>query len=316
MRKFSFSAALLLSVVVFPATAAWADDGEPESTGSFYGNLHGSFGVDENLTNSVVYVPYLNMGGKFAYDDVAGSFGAQFDLDYKYADFAFISPKLSGVKGNQSEIDTAAHLTYLQDDDKKIGFFGGYSSRASNYYSVAGVTPNYFSVTGLQRSEITYGVAGLGAEGLFAVGADTSMQVRAAILMPAYLNGVLDTGAGPVTQTGIGPDFSKLGYMVAAGASHQIGSNISARLDASYANFSVKDLGTNVSELNTSVSAQYSLESLPLSLGMTWGYVHETVQGAGSDGIYSTAKMTYSFGGPSQGAHGKLFRSGLLGWAN
>jgi len=312
LRKFILSSTLL--AILSSAGTAIAGDlqagdnpqggmAQPDDTG-FYGNLHTTFGVDETLNPAIVNLPYGAFGGKFAYEAAPQDWGFQADLDYKYSDITWSSPQVIGLTGNQSEIDSAIHATYAIDNSKKFGFFTGYSGR------------NTSLVTSTASNTLNYGIQGLGAEGLMAVGDGTAVQIRAAILVPIYDNSVINSGSGPVTTGSLGPDFGHLGYMVAAGASQQLMHNISARVDATYANFTVKDIGTNISEMNAQFSTQYTFDTIPLTLGAAVGYGRETVAGVSYDTFTAMNKLTYSFGGPAHGVHGRLFRSGVLGWAN
>jgi hypothetical protein len=314
MRYCHFVLGSVLLAMVLPAGGAKAGDmqegdypqgGMPQpADAGFYGNLHTTFGIDETLNPSVVYLPYGTVGGKIAYEAAPQDWGFQADLDYKYSDITWSSPQVAGLTGNQSEVDSAIHATYTIDNSKKFGFFTGYSGR------------NTSLVTSTVSNTTNYGVQGVGAEGLMAVGEGTALQIRAAILVPIYDNVVINSGGGPVTTGSLGPDFGHLGYMVAAGASQQLRHNISARVDATYANFTVKDIGANISEMNAQLSTQYTFESIPLSWGAAVGYGRETVNGTSNDTFTATNRLTYSFGGPAEGVHGRLFRSGVLGWAN
>ena len=309
MRVCHFVLSSALLAILLPAHAVQAGDlqardMQQQSDAGVYGNLHTTFGLDETLNPSIVNLPYGNFGGKFAYKAAPQDWGFQADLDYKYSDLAWSSPQVSGLTGNQSEIDSAIHATYAIDNVKKFGFFTGYSGRNTNLN------------TATVSNQTNYGVQGIGAEGLMAVGEGTALQIRAAILVPIYDNVTINSGAGPVTTGSLGPDFGHLGYMVAAGAAQQFSHNVSARIDATYSNFTVKDVGASVSEMNAQLSTQYTFDTIPLSVGAAIGYGRETIAGSSNDTFTAMNKLTYSFGGPAHGVHGRLFRSGVLGWAN
>ncbi|MDP8996999.1 MAG: hypothetical protein M3O03_08370 [Pseudomonadota bacterium] len=56
----------------------------------------------------------------------------------------------------------------------------------------------------------------------------------------------------------------------------------------------------------------YIFDGMPLSLGLQAGYESIDYNGTTTNAVTTSTKLTYSFGGPSSGARGKLFRSGLL----
>jgi len=302
------SALLFLALPVSAALAGDFPQGElrpadfPDD--GFHGNVHASAGLDTTFGATQVYSPYVNVGGKGAYEFVGSAWGMQADVDGKYSNLSWSLPQVAGQSGNQSEIDSAIHATYAYDPTKKFGLFTGYSSRS--------ITLN----TATTGNVTTFGMQGVGAEGMMLLGPSTTAQLRAAVLVPIYDSVVINNGLTTTTTGGTGPDFGHLGYMVGASASRQLWTNVSARLDATYANFLVKDVGSNITEMNAQLTAQYSFENLPLTYGATIGYGRETIQGASTDVLSATSRLTYSFGGAPQGTRGRLFKSGVLGWAN
>jgi len=317
MRRFGFGSALLLSVVFFPASLAMAGDADPqESTGNFYGNLHGSVGFEDAISGTTAFVPYLNVGGKIAYDQDPGSFGSQFDAEYNYSDASWFNTLATGAVANFGALDTAAHLTYIVDQDRKVGLYTGYSSLGLNAKNPNAPNISLGSQQNLQELDTTAGYMGLGVEAMFALSDQTSMQVRAAILQQVYTSLTTDTGTGPTTSSGYNPFSGPLGFSVAASASHYFTPNISARADANYAQFNLSSTNSNLSLYNAALTGQYNFDSMPLSLGTTAGYGGVAANGSWINDWSLSARATLSFGGPPQGVKGRLFRSGLFSVLN
>lgn len=105
------------------------------------------------------------------------------------------------------------------------------------------------------------------------------------------------------TQTGT------LAIGVGASIHHRLGDNWNLRGDLNYVNFS--SLG--VSSYGGDAALQYTLETIPVSLGVSAGYNYVTAAGLGVGEYLASAKVQYSFGGPSDGVRGKLFRTNALG---
>lgn len=306
MRQLGFKSVLLFSVCAAPFTCAMAGDANNVPVvGGFYGNLHASFDVEAINSTPAVYIPYLALGGKVAYDKGPGTFGYQLDLDAKYTNLSWISPSIPGTSVGLTTGDAAAHLTYITSEDNKIGIFGG----ASTITLSSGVT------SGSNSLSITAGLVGVGLEDIVAVSDDTSIQVRAAVMEPGFVSLTFDTGSGPQTFNG-SLNTGIIGYSVMGGVSQRFDQNFSGRADISYASFGGGVLPGNLSLYHGSLTGQYSFDESPISLGMTAGYGGANFGGATMNDYSLEAKATYSFGGPSSGVTGKLFRSGLFSFLN
>jgi hypothetical protein len=72
--------------------------------------------------------------------------------------------------------------------------------------------------------------------------------------------------------------------------------------------------GSNETAWGAVAGFDYIFDGMPLSLGLQGGYESINYNGTVTNQITTSTKLTYSFGGPSKGAEGKLFRSGLLGF--
>jgi opacity protein-like surface antigen len=295
MRKSNLMlGAILVSSILSSAAAFSADQDMMQAAGGYYGNVHAAVAADVALTSPVIFVPYLNLGGKVAYDGGPGSFGTQFDMDLDYTNLSWISPSITTSSVNLTTIDSAAHLTYIVTDNNKIGAFVGASSLT-------------LSASG---SSLTAGLLGFGVEDVVAINDETSFQVRAALLGPAFISGTYDDGTGPQSASAL-LDTGVLGYSVMGGVSHKLTSNISARLDASYVKF-----GSDLGLYNGAITGQYTFDTMPMTFGVTAGYGAAGFAGLWSDNVSLSAKATYSFGAPSSGVTGKLFRSGLFSLLN
>ena len=96
----------------------------------------------------------------------------------------------------------------------------------------------------------------------------------------------------------------------AGGSVHQsLGSNFNLRGDLMYLNYT----SINVSAYGVAVGGQYTLSSMPLSIGLSGGYNYYNFAGTTDSEILITSKLQYSFGGPAEGVRGKLFRTNVLG---
>jgi hypothetical protein len=306
MRKSSFRTTAILGLTVLLTTSALATDlDEASEAGGYYGNLHASLDIEGATTTPAVFIPYLNFGGKVAYDSGPGTFGSQFDADLNYTDLSWISPTITSESVAIAMVDTAAHLTYTVNENNKVGFFGGVST----------LTLSTASATGTNSGSLTAGLIGVGIEDIAALSDETSIQVRAAILDPAYISGTFDDGTGPQSAT-VFLNTGVLGYSVMGGLSHHITNNISARADLSYASFSGGILSSNIAVYNGALTGQYTFDTMPMSLGVTAGYGGVGLGSVSANDFSLGAKATYSFGGPSSGVTGKLFRSGLFSLLN
>jgi hypothetical protein len=306
MRQLGFKSALLVGLSVFTTPYALAGDESAEpGAGGYFGNLHASLDVDATNTTPTVFVPYLGVGGKIAYDSGVGDIGYQLDIDLKYTDLSWVSPSYIATPTGFMTVDTAAHLTYIMSGNNKAGAFAGLST----------ITLSTGSVTGPNSASVTAGLVGAGVEDILAISDDTSMQVRAAILTPGFISGTYDSGSGPQTvsaalNTGI------IGYSVMGGLSHHFSPNISGRADASYVNFGGGIMTNNLTLYNGSITGQYTFDQTPMSLGLTAGYGGGSYAGSSINDFSLAAKASYSFGGPSSGVIGKLFQSGLFSLLN
>ena len=304
------ASALMLSVVNTPSYAGDGDpDGSlPQSAGVFFGNLHGTIGTEIASSNGRL-LPLINGGGKIAYDSGPGGFGSQFDADYSLHDASWDYPGVAPTTGNSSEINTAAHLTYLIDDDRKIGLFAGYRAFRKNYQDPTGAL-SLGSSTSLTSYSTLSQALGVGIEGLIAISDASSLQGRVAIL--DRYDGLTTTngGAGPISTETFNLIPANFGYLVAVGGNHQFNENLSARADLTY--YNILPTVSNDKFIMASAALQYTLDSMPLSLGLVGGLEEQSSSTGWTNTTYLGSKITYSFGGPSNGAKGKLFRSGLF----
>ena len=279
-----------------------------QDQGAFFGNLHGTMGTEIVSSNGRL-LPVINGGGKFAYDAGPGAFGTQFDVDYFYHDLGWDVPGLGTITGTFSEVNTAAHLTYLIDEDRKIGFFAGYRSFTKNENDSAG-TLSHGSLTGLTSFNTLFQTIGVGAEGLIAVSDTTYIQARAALLDNFDDRVTTNNGSGNVTTDTFNLLPTEFGYTATLGINHQFNQNISGKMDFTYLNILPSSSNDQFVIANTGL--QYTFDTMPLSVGGVASLIDESSSTGWTQHLYAGAKFTYSFGGSSKGAKGKLFRSGLF----
>ena len=134
----------------------------------------------------------------------------------------------------------------------------------------------------------------LGVEGLWAFSDSTWAQVQIAALDP--------TKAGFLGN--------ELGYGAGASIYQKLNDNFNLRGDFAYNNFP----NAPASIYGASATVQYTFDGMPLSLGLSGAYNYATIAGIGVPEDVVTTKLQYSFGGPSEGARGKLFRTDVLGF--
>jgi hypothetical protein len=306
MRRLGFRSALQFGLCILPISFAIAQDASNVPVaGRYYGNLHAALDVGAINSTPEIYVPYIALGGKVAYDTGPGSFGYQLDTDANYTDLSWISPTITSTSVGLATGEAAAHLTYITGDNNKIGIFVGTST----------ITLSSGLTSGSNSISITAGLVGIGLEDIVAVSDDTSIQVRAAVMEPGFGSLTFDTGSGSQTFSG-SLNTGIVGYSIMGGVSHRFDQNLSGRADISYASFSGNVLPSSLSFYHGSLTGQYTFDESPISLGMTAGYGGGNFGGATISDFSLGAKATYSFGGPSSGVTGKLFHSGLFSLLN
>lgn len=309
-------AALMLGQV-----AAQAADMDPPidiaaddvAAGGVYGNVHASaFGSFSGVGNNSAKIPGFTIGGKIAGDSNYSPWGWQVDGDYSYSDFNWISPSIDDVNGHISASDSAAHLTYRPNGTSKLGLYAGYGTINLTVEDTSGGTFDLFDDTGLTEASVTLGMAGIGIEGLTELNDSTWVQGRLGLVDPIYLSATINDGTTKSSDSATDILGENIGATVGASLHHRLTDNINLRAEGSYVLFgAASDAKINI--LSVAAGANYNFGALPLSLGVTGGYSFMDVDGSSSDGFSASTKLTYSFGGPSVGSTGKLFRSGAIG---
>lgn len=279
----------------------------PDPAPSYYGNFHATSGSDADPSFSKL-VGVANVGGKFAYEGGVGQLGYQADADIWYSDLAWSYPATTAFSGNSGEAEAALHLTYQLDDSKKFGLFASYSDFSNNLAETNGVLlPGGYKTTGSNM-----GVTGLGVEGLWAFGSGTTVQLRSAAVTRVFNSATTDTGSGPTTTGGFQFNLADYGAVVALGANQRIGDNWSLHGDLGVMNMILGSTSSTELAWGAVGGFDYTFNGMPLSLGLQGGYESIDYNGTTTNAVTTSTKLTYSFGGPSSGARGKLFRSGLL----
>ena len=128
-----------------------------------------------------------------------------------------------------------------------------------------------------------------GAEGLTTLSNNTWAQAQVAII---------DSTQASLIAYGFG------------GSVHQkLSNNFNLRADSVFNTYPTLGL----SAYGADAAIMYTLDSAPASFGLTGGYNVLTASGVGIGEYTLAAKIQYSFGGPSDGVRGKLFRTNVLG---
>jgi hypothetical protein len=307
----SWLVASLLSATCFSGIARAEDS-------NVFGNIHFGGIVDAALDKgaSDITVPALNVGGKFSYEPMGSQFGTQFDADYNYSDLAWISPSISGVKGSLSTTEGAAHLTYQPNDTSKLGVFAGYGRVSLNAKDDPGSTFDLFSSTGLTEATLALDVLGVGVEALVMVDDETWMQGRVGLIDPVRISATLSDGTTSTSDSYVDVLGDSVGFAIAGSVRHGFTSNFSMRGDLGYTQVDVTGDNDNLGMFNALATAQYTLDNMPISVAVTGGYARTTFDDYSQNGVQGSAKLLWSFGGPSSGTRGKLFRSGIFGLSN
>jgi hypothetical protein len=133
----------------------------------------------------------------------------------------------------------------------------------------------------------------LGIEGMLALSENTWAQAQVAALDPTQL-GFLG---------------SELGFGAGASIHHKLNDNFNLRVDGNYNNFP----NNGLSAYGFAGTVQYTFDDEPITIGLSNSYNRLEAGGVGLTEYISTAKVQYSFGGPTEGATGKLFRTNVLG---
>jgi hypothetical protein len=315
MRVLNILPVALAATVLAGNVALATDlDAAPDvAAGGYYGNVHGGvFGGFSDIDGDSIRIPGITLGAKIAHDFENSPWGWQVDGDYSYVDAAWVSPSIDDVDGHLSTTDSAAHLTYRPTTTTKFGLYGGYGTITLGVEDSSGGTFDLFDDTGLTEASVTLGIAGVGVEGLMEFNDSSWVQGRAGLVDMVYLSATVSDGV--TTTSGSDTDFlgDDIGAAASASIHHRFGYNIVARAEASYMALSVAS-DADINLLGLAVGANYVFDSMPLSLGVTGSYNRLSVDGASGDGYAASTKLTYSFGGPSSGSTGKLFRSGAVG---
>jgi hypothetical protein len=303
-----------------PGGVAFAADyetqGEPIMVGGYYGNLQagGFVGIDSAGSKSV-QIPGVQLSGKFAYDKTESPWGWQADGNWSYVELGWIKPSIDEVDGHFAAADSALHLTYRPTTTSKLGLFAGYSNLSFGVEDSSGGTFDLFDDVGLVSAEINLGSGAVGVEALQSFSDQTWIQGRVAFVDP--MNVKLTASDGVTTDSESGSDLfgDIIGGMAGASLHHAFTQNISARAEATYLGLHARDAG-NLAVVNVALTGNYTFENMPLSLGVSGGYASLIADGESTDSFTASTKLTWSFGGPSQGSSGKLFRGGSLGFGN
>jgi hypothetical protein len=298
MKNTTAAASLFLIV---SSVSAFASDVEQPYEG-FYGNVHGGLLVNfDSVDGERVTVPNLNLGAKLARDYSDSQWGWQADGDFAFIDSHWVRPKINGVKGNLSVIDTATHLTYRPNSTSKLGLYAGYGLINLNLKDAP------------DELELNMGVGGLGVEALTELGENTWVQGRVGLLDPFHASLMVTDGVTTEKESGTDILGDLLGGTVNGSLHQRFGDNVTARVEAGYTVLGVSG-SSDISVMSLAVAGNYTFDQTPLSLGVEAGYLALSTDGETADAFNVGTTLTYSFGAASSGSTGKLFRSGILGF--
>ena len=170
-------------------------------------------------------------------------------------------------------------------------------------YSVTRSAVNWAQITG----HVTKAVSQQAKIGAF-IGVDKSQGVSlGAEVMTIFSNSTWAQAQFAVidsTQTG------QIAYGAGGSLHQRISNNINLRGDVVYNNYPTLGLSIYGGE----AALQYTFDTFPVSMGVSGGYNYSAAaSGVGLGEYLISGKFQYSFGGPSEGVRGKLFRTNVLG---
>jgi hypothetical protein len=302
---------LLISVVLLPATVAWAEDIQPNDDATFYGNLH--LGVYDDLyvnTNPLLHQMGLIGGGKVAIEPPDFPIGLQVDAEGKYTNSTIQTG--SADKGSQYDALVVAHATFEATDEMKFGVFAGYEGVNQNFTSISSPLVNFYGANNLSRATSDFTYLSVGGEALYAFTDDSWAQFRAGFIKPSSASLSATDRTTNVTSL-LSIDVSKMqGYEIGVGARFGLFDHFSLRTDANFISIQNGTGATN-NEFNALVTGQYVFANSPFSVYSQVGYEKPFDPTISEGTIYTRGGVTWSFGGPTTNTKNKLFRSAGIG---
>ena len=276
----------------------------------YFGNVFIGAGIETGRVPAVpsgvgidVQIPRVDFGGKFAFDPVDGSTGFQLDANGAYSDMglAFGTNTVSGsvIKG-----EAMAHITHGFNDHFKFGGFFGVESQNLTFNSTT--NPGLSRVLNADASTI-------GVEGLYVFSDQTWLQGHVGLVDMNYLSDV-NTMKTPNFSSTVSDFFgAHLGYGAGASVNHTFNQNFGVRGDIAYTNFTANAVNPNFDILSTKATLQYTMDTMPLTFAISAGHDSTSWYTDGGGSYNGDLKIQWSFGGPSEGTRGKLFRTNVLG---
>ncbi|HMT14161.1 MAG TPA: hypothetical protein PKE19_05370 [Aestuariivirga sp.] len=301
-RLLAVTAAVLLS-----GSAAFSADLAPLDSG-WFGQIHGGakfIYYDPSGSSQELYAPYLNIGGKVAYEPLSTTLGGQLDLDYNFLPLNWIHPDVD-ASGDLSDLLAVAHITYRISDATKLGAYVGYE-RAM--LSLDGGT--FLDDAGLTDADINGNTLVYGLEAMHAYSDATWIEARLGIIDPMSAK-ISATNTAGVSDSITYKDHGNDVWLINAGLGlhHQLSQNFGLRGDLNYAYLMKSDyIDQHVGLLNASATGEYRFDAVPLTTGLTVGTLTVFANGESETAFQARGSLTWAFGGAPAGARGHLFTS-------
>lgn len=301
----------ILSGLMFALAAVpVAHAGDMPSGIRFFGDAYlGTHAVFGNELGEDFLVPMVDLGSRVAVQ--SGRFGVQLNGDYSGFKLGWIRPDIDAgnIDASFSEFSVSGHATFNFNERFKAGAYLGYSRGGVK------VTDSTFTLTAGLDS-FAYGL-----EAIYQHDENNWIEVYGGVIDPrnAYLKVDADidwSAYGDWDSIGFDPDaflssdmtvpLDGLGGLHAGAAyTHRFNEQWSATAKADFTRLSYDGNSANIISLKA--IGAYRLQSLPLTLSSSLGYVRISAMGTSEHAYNIGARLTFAFGDSGNDAGGKLF---------
>lgn len=259
----------------------------------------------KNIFGAAIVALLALTGAAHAADDLRPSYDSQ-AADLQNEDFGNVYLSGSFLYLNTSPAitkDTEA-VGFKYAHDPLDGSFGAQIDGNMNF-NTSGTIGTYKGVGHIthqlgDNSKIGFAVMydslnnlGLAVEDLYAFNNSTWVQAQIGVIGNTY------SSSFPTPAT----------YAVGSSINHVLNQNFSLRGDVAFWNYNQ----ANLNEVDALATLQYTLDNFPISLSVGAGYDNLFSSTSSISGYSADAKLQWSFGGPSNGVHGKLMRANVFG---
>lgn len=247
--------------------------------------------VKPKEADDLYFAPYVEVGGKVAFQPAFSRFGAQVDLQYSGLDVRWISPGLKG-SGAAGDIRGIAHLSWLYSDQLKLGAFAGLQQDYLIGKSTGGSSG---------RLDITSWRAGV--EGLYTSSPSTTWFAHVAYLDPWR----------EADETDSFTDGSNAvwGGQIGASVDHRFAAAWKAGASVEYTWLQIRGAG-HLSVLDLGGKLEHELGVVPGTLAVNAAWRPAFASGDGASRTENTfglgLRYTYRFGAPETSAATTLLR--------